>query len=193
MPIPCLSVSPLRHSRSTATTSEQKLYDRVKQTYKLAAVIALIVSVVWFAIYQLFSKQIGMLFVSGDALYADCAQHIFRIYMMAFFLYGLHMVTASFFTGNWQAGQSTAHSAFQTGDLSDSAGYHLIWQIWLRRRAVCGAYCGYPGLCLIAGTCGRGVQKLETSADFVKKIISRPVKKEFSACSGGNVLWPHWL
>ena len=30
-----------------------KLYDRVKQTYKLAAVIALIVSVVWFAIYQL--------------------------------------------------------------------------------------------------------------------------------------------
>ena len=76
-----------------------KLYDRVKQTYKLAAVIALIVSVVWFAIYQLFSKQIGMLFVSGDALYADCAQHIFRIYMMAFFLYGLHMVTASFLQG----------------------------------------------------------------------------------------------
>ena len=154
-----------------------KLYDRVKQTYKLAAVIALIVSVVWFAIYQLFSKQIGMLFCVWRCALGPGAQHIFRIYMMAFFLYGLHMVTASFFTGNWQAGQSTAHSAFQTGDLSDSAGYHLIWQIWLRRRAVCGAYCGYPGLCLIAGTCGRGVQKLETSADFVKKIISRPVKR----------------
>lgn len=76
-----------------------KLYDRVKQTYKLAAVIALIVSVVWFAIYQLFSKQIGMIFVSGDALYAECTQHIFRLYMMAFFLYGLHMVTASFLQG----------------------------------------------------------------------------------------------
>lgn len=76
-----------------------KLYDRVKQTYKLAAGIALVISVIWFVIYQLFSKQIGMLFVSGDPLYADCTQHIFRLYMMAFFLYGLHMVTASFLQG----------------------------------------------------------------------------------------------
>ena len=76
-----------------------KLYDRVKQTYKLASTIALVISVVWFAVYQLFSRQIGMIFVSGDPLYADCAQHIFRLYMMAFFLYGLHMVTASFLQG----------------------------------------------------------------------------------------------
>lgn len=76
-----------------------KHYDRVRDTYKLAAAIAIVISVVWFAIYQLFGRQIGMLFVSDDALYADCAQHIFRLYMMAFFLYGLHMVTASFLQG----------------------------------------------------------------------------------------------
>ena len=42
-------------------------------------------------------RQIGMLFVSDNPLYLDCTAHIFRIYMMAFFLYGLHMTTASFF------------------------------------------------------------------------------------------------
>lgn len=76
-----------------------KQYDRVKQTYKLAVTISIVISILWFAVYQLFSRQIGMMFVSGDALYAYCAAYIFRIYMMAFFLYGLHMVTTSFFQG----------------------------------------------------------------------------------------------
>ena len=48
---------------------------------------------------QLFPRQIGMLFVSDSPLYLDCAQHCFRLYMAAFFLYGLHLATASFFQG----------------------------------------------------------------------------------------------
>ncbi len=76
-----------------------KHYDRVKRTYLTAATIALTVSVLWFTVYQLLARQIGMLFVSNDALYLDCSQHFFRIYMLAFFLYGLHMTTASFFQG----------------------------------------------------------------------------------------------
>lgn len=76
-----------------------KHYERVRQTYRLAALIALAISVGWFVIYQGFSEQIGMLFVSKDALYIDCTKHFFRIYMMAFFVYGLHMTTASFFQG----------------------------------------------------------------------------------------------
>ena len=40
-----------------------------------------------------------MLFVSNEPLYLDCAAHCFRLYMMAFFLYGVHMTTASFFQG----------------------------------------------------------------------------------------------
>jgi Na+-driven multidrug efflux pump len=76
-----------------------KHYDRVRQTYTLAATIALFVSVVWFIIYQVFPRQIGMMFVSGDPIYASCSQHFFRLFMIAFFLYGLHMATASFFQG----------------------------------------------------------------------------------------------
>ncbi len=76
-----------------------KNYDRVRQTYRRAATVALLISLGWFAVYQLFPRQIGMLFVRGDALYLDCCRHFFRIHMMAFFVYGLHMTTASFFQG----------------------------------------------------------------------------------------------
>lgn len=76
-----------------------KHYDRVRKTYKTAAAIAIIISAVWFVVYQLLPGQIAGLFVSGNPLYTECAIHCFRIYMMAFFLYGLHMTTASFFQG----------------------------------------------------------------------------------------------
>ncbi len=76
-----------------------KHYKRVKETYRLASTIALFISVIWFVIYQVFPRQIGMLFVLGDPVYADASEHFFRLYMLAFFLYGLHMVTASFLQG----------------------------------------------------------------------------------------------
>ena len=74
-----------------------KHYNRVRQAYRLAAVIALAVSAFWFVVFQVFPRQIASIFVSGNELYYDCAQHCFRIYMLAFFLYGLHMTTSSFF------------------------------------------------------------------------------------------------
>ena len=74
-------------------------FDRVRQTYRTAAAIALTISAVCFTLFQLLPRQIGGLFVSGNSLYLDCAAHCFRLYMAAFFLYGLHLATASFFQG----------------------------------------------------------------------------------------------
>ena len=74
-------------------------YGRVRQTFRTAAAIALTVSAVWFAVFQLFPRQIAGLFISDNPLYQDCAQHCFHLYMAAFFLYGLHLVAASFFQG----------------------------------------------------------------------------------------------
>lgn len=76
-----------------------KNYRRVRQTYHLATGIAVIISAAWWLVYMLFSRQIACLFVADQPLYFDCAQHVFRLYMMAFFLYGVHMTTASFFQG----------------------------------------------------------------------------------------------
>ena len=68
------------------------------KNYKRAKT-ALTISTVWFIIFMIFPKFIGSLFVSDDLIYLDCAEHFFRIYMGAFFLYGIHMTTASFFQG----------------------------------------------------------------------------------------------
>lgn len=76
-----------------------KHYPRVQKTYYLATGIALVISVLWCLVYLCFPRQIAMLFVSNNLIYLDCAQHCFRLYMMAFFLYGIHMTTASFFQG----------------------------------------------------------------------------------------------
>lgn len=74
-------------------------YDRVRTTYRLSTIIALSISLLWFIIFMVFPRQIGMLFVAENELYLDCAQHCFRFYMMAFFVYGLQMTTSSFFQG----------------------------------------------------------------------------------------------
>ena len=60
-------------------------YSRVRETYRLASAIALGISVGWFAVYQIFPRQIGSLFVSGDASYLDACAVIFRLYMLGFF------------------------------------------------------------------------------------------------------------
>lgn len=78
---------------------DARSYSRVRKAYRMATGIALAISGLWWLIYLLFPCQLAMLFVSDNPLYLDCAAHCFRLYMMAFFLYGVHMTTASFFQG----------------------------------------------------------------------------------------------
>lgn len=74
-------------------------YPRVRKTYRAATGIALVISVLWFVVFMALPRLIGRMFVSDSTLYLDCAEHCFRIYMLAFFLYGAHMTTSSFFQG----------------------------------------------------------------------------------------------
>ena len=75
-----------------------KQYKRVKQTYYTAITIALIISFVWWLIYQTFPAQIASLFVSTEQTdYISFSFYCYRFYMLAFFVYGFPMVTASFF------------------------------------------------------------------------------------------------
>lgn len=87
-----------------------KQYKRVRESYRTAAAIAIVISILWFLVYQIFPGNIAALFVSGNSLYTACAKHCFRLYMMAFFLYGLHMTTASFFQGIGKPGKALSIS-----------------------------------------------------------------------------------
>ena len=91
-----MKVYQLAHSMFVGVSSANQ---RVRQTYRLATGIAVVISAVWWLVYMVFSRQIAGLFVADNQLYFDCTQHCFRLYMMAFFLYGVHMTTASFFQG----------------------------------------------------------------------------------------------
>lgn len=74
-----------------------KKYGRVREAVTTVVKWAIVISTVWFFIFQLFGKYIGMAFVSNDVLFAACSKHLFRIYMACFFISGVHNVVASFF------------------------------------------------------------------------------------------------
>ena len=74
-----------------------KQYDRVKQTIKIATKASIVISVVWFGIFQLGGGFLASLFVEDEPLYQEFAVHCFHLYMLGFFVYGLPNVTASFF------------------------------------------------------------------------------------------------
>ena len=76
-----------------------KKYKRVKETYTLALKVSLVISILWFGIFQLGGVHLAKLFIDNDPLYLDFAQHLFQIYMLAFFLYGPPQISASFFQG----------------------------------------------------------------------------------------------
>lgn len=75
-----------------------KNYDRVVEVYKLAIKYSLIVSSLSFVIFQVFPRQIIMLFGGGSDLYFDFAIKLFRIMLFFTFLNGVQPVTMGFLT-----------------------------------------------------------------------------------------------
>ncbi|MCL1828238.1 MAG: MATE family efflux transporter [Oscillospiraceae bacterium] len=75
-----------------------KNYARVKETYKRAAVAVVVISMMIFACFQLFPRQIVSIFGTGDELYFQFAERYMRIYLMMVCLFGLQPLTANFFT-----------------------------------------------------------------------------------------------
>lgn len=74
-----------------------KQYERVRQTIKTAAKASILISVIWFFIFQLGGGFLASLFVEDEPLYQAFAVHCFRLYMAGFFVFGLPNVTSSFF------------------------------------------------------------------------------------------------
>ncbi len=74
-----------------------KQYARVHKTIKIAAKASLVISALWFLVFQLGGGFLASLFVREEPLYQEFAWHCFHLYMLGFFVYGLPNVTASFF------------------------------------------------------------------------------------------------
>ncbi len=74
-----------------------KRLHRVGQTYRIAFIASLVISFVWFSIFRWGGGFVAKIFVQDEPLFLEFAQHCFRAYMLAFFLYGPPQITASFF------------------------------------------------------------------------------------------------
>jgi len=73
-------------------------FTQVKAVYKRAAVSTIIVSMIIFACFQLYPKQIVSIFGDGNDLYYQFAVRYMRIFMLMVCLTGLQPLTATFFT-----------------------------------------------------------------------------------------------
>ncbi|MGN1235001.1 MAG: MATE family efflux transporter [Christensenellaceae bacterium] len=75
-----------------------KRFDRVKQTYSLAARTALVIGVVGLAVFQIFPRPILALFGSGEELYYEFGVKAMRIFFFTVFLNGVQLLSANFFS-----------------------------------------------------------------------------------------------
>ena len=74
-----------------------KRYDRVKKALRIAVVSASLVSIVAFAVFQLFPRRLMLIFGENDPLYLEFAEHYLRVFMFMVFLSGVQPVAATFF------------------------------------------------------------------------------------------------
>lgn len=73
-------------------------YKRVKETYRLAAIVGGIIAIIFFLLFQLAPRQIITLFGKGDARYYEFGISYFRIFLLFTCLNFLQPITSTFFT-----------------------------------------------------------------------------------------------
>ena len=75
-----------------------KNYKRVRDTYRLAAIVAGSISAISFVVFQVFPRQLLAMFGDGSEAYFAFGVKTFRILLMLTFLNFLQPVTSTFFT-----------------------------------------------------------------------------------------------
>ena len=75
-----------------------KNYDRVREAYRKAFGICIVLGVVFFACFQLFPRQIVSIFGTGSEAYFHFAERYFRIFMFMTLLNGIQPMSSGFFT-----------------------------------------------------------------------------------------------
>lgn len=74
-------------------------YTRIKEAYKKALMVAIVIGVVALGLFQLFPRQIVGIFGAGDELYFQFAELYMRVYMMLVCLHGVQPLSVNYFTG----------------------------------------------------------------------------------------------
>ncbi len=73
-------------------------YKRVKNAYKMAAIVVTCIATAAFLCFQIFPKQLIYLFGQGAALYYEFGIRYFRIFLFCIFINGIQILTSNFFS-----------------------------------------------------------------------------------------------
>jgi Na+-driven multidrug efflux pump len=92
-----------------------KNYGRVKETYKKAARVSLVICMLFFLSLQIFPVQIAGIFGGGSEQYFDFAKRYMRIYMFMVFMFGIQPLTVNYFTATGKAKQGIILSLSRQG------------------------------------------------------------------------------
>lgn len=84
-----------------------KQYERVQQTYKTAVVVLVTISTIFFAVFEIFPKQIIALFGNGSAEYFELAIKFLRYYMLFVVISGIQPISSNFLTSIGKAKKGT--------------------------------------------------------------------------------------
>lgn len=73
-------------------------YERVKETYKKAALVSILVGVVFFLVFEIIPRPVISIFGGGTEEYFLFAERFFRIYLMCTIFNAIPLFTSGFFT-----------------------------------------------------------------------------------------------
>ena len=73
-------------------------YDRVRKAFRIAFTAGAVISVVTFALFQLFPRQLLGLFGDGSEAYFECGEKFFRIFLLLVFTIFTQPIISSYFT-----------------------------------------------------------------------------------------------
>ncbi len=92
-----------------------KKYRRVMETYSKALVVVIAISVVFFACFQIFPRQIISIFGNGSDRYYEFAERYMRVFMMMICVSGMQPLSVNFFTASGKARQGIFLSLTRQG------------------------------------------------------------------------------
>ncbi len=75
-----------------------KQYKRVREAYRLAIITGTAISLVAFAAFQIFPREIMSLFGEGSESYFEFGEKFFRIFLLFTWINGVQPITTTFFT-----------------------------------------------------------------------------------------------
>ncbi len=90
-------------------------YSRVRLAYRKALIVALLIGLVAFALFQLFPHQIAAIFGSGDPLYFQFAEEYLQIFLFMICVTGVQPLSVNYFTSIGNVRQGTVLSASRQG------------------------------------------------------------------------------